>query len=152
MFIVYHPYIHPSFDWWLRLYHVITFIWLLQYGSEVCKFPFEKHDFPCKNASRVERVLLHDIEQGGQKQTGEFLLRPQASKSNSSVNLSTILLRFYMLWFRLNTKRYTNVLYFHVRIELVEGGFVSNTRSFVKFCWPMIIRGRNIKKKRNLLI
>ena len=37
----------------------------------------------------AERVLMHDIEQGGQKQTGESLLRSQTSKANSSVNLST---------------------------------------------------------------
>ena len=121
-FIVSHPYIRPYFDWWLRFHHVVIFFWLLRYGSVVCKFQLEKHNFPCKHAS---------------------------------VNLSTNLLRFYMLRFQLTTERCplsTNVLYFHIQTELVEGGCVSNTCSFVQFCWPMIIRCRNIKKKRNLLI
>ena len=129
MFIVYHLYIRPHFDWSLQFHHVIILVWLLRYGSVVCKFQFEKYNFPCKHASRAEQVLLHDIEQGGQKQTDEFLLRTQASKANSSVNLSTNLLRFYMWRFHLATKRCplsVNVLYFHIRLELVEGGFVSN--------------------------
>ena len=123
MFFVYHPYFCLHFDWWLRFCHVSI-------GSVVCKFQFEKHDFPFIHASRSEWVLLHDIEQEGQKQTGEFLLRPQASKANNRVNFSINLLKSYMLRFHLTTKRYplsTNVLYFHIWLELVEGRFVSNT-------------------------
>ena len=151
MFIVCHSYIRALFDWWLWFHQVVILIWLLWCRSLVCKFQFEKHDFPWKHTNRAERVLLHDIEQGGQKQTGESLLRPQTSKANSSVNLSTNLLRFYMLRFQLIMKRdplSTNVLYFQIQPELVESGFVSNMCSFVQFCWPMIMRCRNIKKKK----
>ena len=152
MSVVYHPYIHPHFNWWPQFHRVVILVWSLRYGSVVCKFQFEKYDVPCKHASRVERVLLHVIKQVGQKQTGEFLLRPQESKANSSVNLSTNLLRFCMVCFHLITKRHplsTNVLCFHIRFVLVEGGFVFNTCSFVQFYWPMTIRSRIIKKKRN---
>ena len=122
MFIVYHPYIRPQFGWWLRFYHIVFNVWLLPYRSVVCKFQFGKHDFPCKHVS---------------------------------INLLTNLLRFYTLQFHLTTKRYpfsTNVPYFHIPLELVEGRFVSNTCSFVRFCEPMIIKCINIKNKRNLLI
>ena len=108
MFFVYHPYICPHFDWWLLFHHVVILVWLWWYGSVVCKFQFEKHDFPCKHAS---------------------------------VNLSTNVLRFYMLLFQRTTKWYplsTNVLYFHIWLELLEDGFVSNTCNFFQFCWPMI--------------
>ena len=149
MFIVYHPYTRPHFDWWLQFHYVVILFWLLRYRSVVYKFQFEKHDFSCKRVSRAERVLLQDIEQGGKKQTGEFLLRPEACKANSSVNLSTNL-KFYILRFHLTTKGYllsTSILYFHIQPEPVEGGFVSNMCSFVQFCLPMIIRCRIITKK-----
>ena len=122
MFIVYHPYICPHFDWWLQFHHIVILVWVLQNVSVVCKFQLKKHNFPYKHAS---------------------------------INLSIDLLRLYMLRFQLTTKwcpLSTNVLYFHIQLELVEGGFVSNMCSFVQFHWPMIIRCRNIKKKRNLLI
>ena len=51
MFIVYHLYIHLHFEWWLWFHHVVILVWLLWYGSLVCKFQFEKHDFPYKHAS-----------------------------------------------------------------------------------------------------
>ena len=142
MFIVYHPYTRPHFDWWLQFHYVVILFWLLRYRSVVYKFQFEKHDFSW--------VLLQDIEQGGQKQIGEFLLRPEASKANTSINLSTNLLKFYILPFHLTTKGYLlsiSILYFHIQPELVEGGFVSSMCNFVQFCLPMIIRCRIITKQ-----
>ena len=59
-----------------------------------------------------------------------------------------------MFRFHLTTKWYplsTNVLYFHIRLELVDAEFVSNTCSFVQFFGSMIIRCRNIKKKKKFV-
>ena len=107
----------PHFDWWLR-FHIVILVWLLQYGSVVCKFQFQKHYFSCKHAS---------------------------------VNLSTNLPRFYMWRFHLSQPMFCTSI-FNLSWLKVDFQQVSNTCSFVQFCWPRIIRCRNIKKKINLLI